>query len=118
MIRREAPHSRPPLVTVDDWETQRVFGDGLYCRVNCQRKLLAERRAHIVVPSPRFFHVRLRQPYDRQLHGFLNTLALTHLAGEHLLTIIFGLLRECQLIPEQIVAQSIIRLGVSMIDIF
>jgi hypothetical protein len=71
----EAPHSRPSPVTVDDWETQRVFGDCL----DCQRKLLTERRAHIVVPGSRFFHVRVRfrQPYGQQLHGFLNRPALT-----------------------------------------
>src|SRR5690348_11359432 len=75
----ETPDTGTPPSAIDDGKLQWMFRDCLDRSINSPWEALSKLRAYVVIPGTRFsqFGVSLRQPDDRQRHGFLNRLALT-----------------------------------------
>ncbi len=76
---RKAPNSSTPPSAIDDWKLQGVLCDRVNRFLDRQDEPVSKFRANVVIPCSGILQLRLglRQPYDRERHGFLNRRALT-----------------------------------------
>jgi hypothetical protein len=80
---RKAPHSRTPMIPVDDGKLRRMSYNCLNRGFDRQRETLPKRWTDVLLPRPGVQQILICfwGPDDRERHGFLNNPALTFSHG-------------------------------------